>query len=335
MVIDAHAHIVMEEFVEEVRNGKYGAALYIEKGQKWDLLVTKNRVLGQERAFKTPLPRKTYDLDRRLKDMKAAGVDRQILSILPACTYYALDLGLSKKVACAFNDQVADLARKMPDRFSCLCTVPLQDPEAAVRELERAIQLGHIGVEIGSNVAGKNLDDPELDLFWGSVVSLDVPVFIHPVDVLGLEDRLKNYYLFNLIGTPLDTTIAAASLIFGGVMERFPKLKVLLPHLGGFTPWIRGRWEHGYKEHQETKARGAKGSEIYINKFYYDTIIHQADCLEFALKTLDPGHILFATDYPFAMGALGPAREIPGLARLSADQQEKILSGNARKLYRI
>jgi aminocarboxymuconate-semialdehyde decarboxylase len=333
MVIDIHAHIAHEDFIKDVRAGKYGPSLSIEPGNKWELLVTRNCLLGQERVHRNPLPRRVYDLDMRLKDMDATGVDRQVLSVVPPCMYYTLDAGLCRDIAASFNHHLAELARTMPDRFSCMATVPLQDPEAAAEELERAVALGHIGVQIGSNVAGKNLDEPALDVFWQKVVSLNIPVLIHPMDVIGQGDRLKNYYLANLIGNPLDTTIAAACLIFGGVMERFPGIKILLSHTGGFTPWIRGRWQHGYLERDEPKSRGARAPENYFGKFYYDTIIHDAACFEFAWKTLGPDQIVYATDYPFDMGNLGPARDIPGLSRLPAPDREKILAGNARRIF--
>jgi len=335
MIIDTHAHIAPPDFIKDVRAGKYGPALSIEPGEKWELLVTRSAILGRERVHRNPLPRRVYDVESRLKDMDAAGVDRQILSVVPPCMYYTLDAGLCREIAASFNRHLAELSRTLPDRFSCMATVPLQAPDAAARELERAVAMGHIGVEIGSNVAGKNLDDPGLDVFWQKVVSLDIPVLIHPIDTLGLEDRLKDYYLSNLIGNPLDTTIAAACLIFGGVMERFPALKVVLSHTGGFTPWIRGRWQHGYTERDEPKSRGAHAPEDYLRRFYYDTIIHNADCLEFAWKTLGPDRIVYATDYPFDMGYLGPATETPGLPLLPAPDREKILAENARRIYRL
>lgn len=335
MAIDPHAHIIDEGFINSVRAGKFGPALSIEPGKNWELLITRNRVLGKERLHRNPLPRQAFDIGMRLKDMDAAGVERQILSVVPPTMYYGLDIGLCREIASAFNDSLVALARKYPERFSCMATVPLPDPPAAARELERAVKMGHVGVEIGSNVAGKNLDDPALDPFWQKAADLDVPIFIHPTDVLGLEDRLKDYYLNNFIGNPLDTTIAAACLIFGGVMDRFPGLKVILSHMGGFTPFIRGRWEHGYGERDEPKRNGAKHPEAYIGKFYYDTIIHNPDCFEFAYKTIGPDHIVYGTDYPFDMGDMGPAKEIAGLARIPAADQEKILSGNTKKLYRL
>lgn len=335
MVIDPHAHIVSEEFIKDVKAGRFGPALSIEQGKKWEILVTKSTGTGQGHGSRGPLPKELHVLDMRLKDMDSMGVDRQILSVFPGCLCYRMETGPYKEVAAALNDSLAEIAGKMPERFSCMATVPLQDGEAAAEELERAVKLGHIGVEIASNIAGKNLDERSLDVFWDKVVTLDVPVFIHPTDVLGVHDRLKDYYLNNFIGNPLDTTIAAACLIFGGVMDRFPTLKILLSHLGGFTPWIRGRWEHGYGEREEPKVNGAKNPEAHIGRFYYDTIIHNADCFEFAFKTIGADHILYGTDYPFDMGYLGPAREIPGISGLSETDQEKVFSGNVKAIYKL
>ncbi|MEW6332673.1 MAG: amidohydrolase family protein [Thermodesulfobacteriota bacterium] len=335
MVIDPHAHVLPEAFIRAVRAGEFGPDLFIEQSSKWELLMTRNQVLGRERVHRNPLPSRVYDIELRLKDMDDTGVDRQILSVVPPCMYYGLDAGLSREIAASFNDSLAGLARTYPQRFSCMATVALQDPQGAAMELDRAAGLGHFGVQIGSNVAGRNLDDPALDPFWEKVVSLDFPVLIHPIDVLGLDDRLKDYYLQNLIGNPLDTSIGVASLIFGGVLDRFPALTFLLSHTGGFTPWIRGRWQHGYHEREEPKSKGAQPPDTYLGRFYYDTIIHNPDCLEFAWKTLGADRLFFGTDYPFDMGYAGAAAEVPGLGRLPAADREKILEGNMRRLYRL
>lgn len=335
IVIDPHAHIVDADFIRGVRAGKYGSALSIEQGPKWELIVTKSVVLNSERVTTMPLPETVYRLDLRLRDMEKMGVGRQILSVHPACMYYGLESQVNREIAATFNESLAKLAKDLPERFSCMATVPLQDPEASAEELARAVRMGHVGVQIGSNVAGRNLDDRALDVFWGKVTDLDVPVFIHPIDVMGIRDRLKDYYLKNLIGNPLDTSVAAACLMFGGVLDRFPKLKIVLAHLGGFVPWIRGRWRHGYDEREEPKMNGARDPETYLSRFYYDTIIHNADCLEFALRTLGSDRILYGTDYPFDMGYLGAALEIPGTSGLSQADKEKIFSSNTRVLYKL
>ncbi|MFC1491233.1 amidohydrolase family protein [Nitrospinota bacterium] len=335
MIIDSHAHIVPEAFVESVRAGRFGAALSIEQGPQWELLVIKSSAEGDAREFKNALPKETFDVGMRLKHMAAMGVDRQILSIVPPAMGYGLDAALNGEVAAAFNDRVADVVAENPDRFSCVATVPLQNPEAAVLELERAGKKGHIGVQIGSNVAGKNLDDPALDIFWKKVVSLDLPIFIHPINQLGEADRLKSYQLGNLIGVPLEGGIAAASLIFGGVLDRYPDLRIVLSHMGGITPWVRGRWEHGYFERAGTNVNGVQVPGVYLGRFYYDTIVHDAECFQFAARTLGTEMILYGTDYPFDMGNLGPARDIPGLSSLPEADREKILAENAKKVFGI
>jgi len=335
VTIDPHAHIAPPSFIEDARRGRFGNAISVKPGEKWEFLVTRNVILGQERVHENPLPRETWDVEMRLKDMRRMGVDKQILSVVPPMTFYALDPGLNRDLAAALNDALLALTREHPEKFLCMATAPLQDPRAAAGELRRAVRAGHVGVEIGSNVAGRNLDDPGLDAFWDAVVSLDVPVFIHPIDVMGVNDRLKDYYLRNFIGNPLDTTVAAACIIWGGVFDRHPRLKILLSHTGGFTPWIRGRWQHGYGERQEPKVHGAKAPERYIKKFYYDTIIHNPDCLQFAVKTLGADRVLYGTDYPFDMGNLGRAARIPGLPKLPKAAQKKILEGNVKKLYKL
>jgi aminocarboxymuconate-semialdehyde decarboxylase len=331
--IDPHNHIYPGAFVEDVRRGRFGKTVAIESDKGSERIVAHGKMLGKDFTVRIKLTMQNVDPETRFKDMEHMGVERQILSVNPNMALYTLEASVTKEVAISINDSLSALSRKYPDKFSCMATVPLQDPPAAAAELERANKAGHIGVEIVSNVAGMNLSDPSLDVFWAKVSELNLPVFIHPQTVCGAADRLKEFHLKNLIGNPLDTSIAVASLIFGGVLDRYPKLRFYLAHMGGYVPWIRGRWQHGYGVREEPKMRGAKDPEQYFGKFYYDTIIHNADCFEFGVKTLGADRILYGTDYPADMGYQQPAREIPGLPRLSKADQEKILSGNAKKLY--
>ena len=331
--IDPHTHIYPEGFIADVRAGRFGRTATIEADAQGEWLVTRGKVLGRETELRNKLTPLYYELGPRFADMERMGVAHQVLSIGPAMTLYTLEAEANKELAASLNDGLTALAREYPDKFSCMATAPLQAPEAAADELARAKANGHLGVMIASNVAGKNIDDQDLDVFWTKAEALDMPVFVHPTNVLGSEDRLKDFYLRNFIGNPLDTTIAVACLIFGGVMDRFPKLKFYLSHVGGFAPWIRGRWQHGYGERREPKVYGAKDPEEYFGRFYYDTIIHNADAFEFAAKTLGVERILYGTDYPADMGYHQPARDIPGLNRLSESEQEMILTGNARRVY--
>ncbi len=336
MAIDPHTHILPEAFLDDLRKGRLGEAVSIEqdeKGNEW--MAFRATIFGKERVWKNKLNEPYYVVDIRLKAMERMGVERQVLSVSPFMTLYVLDAGLNKELSASINDSLSGLAEKYPGQFSCMAQVPLQDPAAAAAELDRAVKNGHIGVQIAANVAGGNLDDPALDVFWEKAVSLDLPIFIHPQGQAASPERLQDYYLRNFIGNPLDTTIAVSSLIFGGVLDRFPDIKFYLSHVGGFVPWIRGRWQHGYGEREEPKVHGAKDPEQYFDKFYYDTIIHNADCLEFAVKTLGADRIVYGTDYPADMGNHQPAGDIPGLSRLPAADQEKILSGNAKKLYKL
>lgn len=335
MVIDPHAHIAPLSFIEDVRRGRFGRSISIEQGKKWELLVSRTTILGQERVVPNPLPRESFDMALRLKDMKRTGVDMQILSVVPPMTYYALDAGLNTELSAALNDAMLQVCEEHPGRFRCMAQVPLQAPKAAAAELRRAVRCGHVGVQIGSNVAGTNLDDRALDPFWRAVSDTDVPVFIHPVDVMGVNDRLKSYYLRNFIGNPLDTTIAAASLIFGGVLDRFPKMRILLAHTGGFTPWIMGRWRHGYGERQEPKVNDAVSPERYLKRFHFDTLIHDAQALQFAVDKLGKDRVVYGTDYPFDMGWPGKARAVRGLADMDEAVQKRILGDTTRRLYRL
>jgi aminocarboxymuconate-semialdehyde decarboxylase len=336
MIIDFHAHILPEKVLDAVRGGKFAPRVRVEPGRRGgEAVIAEVTVLGRPRIIRNRLPEELMNLDLRLAHMKDMGVDRQILSPITNMTFYGLDAGLNREISALYNDEIAAVAGKMPDKFHAMCNVPLQDPQAAVAELERSVKRGHVGVKIGTNVAGANLSDPGLDVFWAKAESLDVPVFIHPGDIIGAEDRMKEFYMHNLIANPLDTTIAAACLIFGGVLDRFPKIKIILAHLGGFTPWIRGRWQHGHEVREETRVRGAQAPDHYLDKLYYDTVIHNADCLEFAVRTIGADSILYGTDYPWDVGLLGPAVEIEGLSRLSKPDQEKILVGNTQRLYKI
>ncbi len=335
MAIDPHTHIYPKGFIEDVRAGRFGRTVAIEADAQGEWIVTRGKVLGRETELRNKLTPLYYELEPRFADMERMGVVRQVLSIGPAMTLYALEAEANQELAASLNDALASLARAHPDTFSCMATVPLQAPEAAAVELARAVRSGHVGVMIASNVAGRNLDDPALDVFWAEAEALEVPLLVHPTNVLGAEDRLRDYYLRNFIGNPLDTTIAAACLIFGGVMDRFPNLKFCLSHLGGFTPWIRGRWQHGYGARQEPKAHGAGEPEDYLSRFFYDAVIHNADAFDFAVRTLGAERILYGTDYPADMGYHQLAREIPGLSRLPKAEREMILSRNARRVYRL
>ena len=281
-----------------------------------------------------PFPRGGFDIERRFADMAAAEVDVQVLSATPQTYFYDQDPALAAACAALQNDQIAKLVKAHPGRFLGIATLPMQAPQRAADELKRAMSsLGLRGTMIGSNVQGKNLDDPALEPLWAAAEDLGAFVLVHPVNVAGAE-RMRSYYLNNLIGNPLDTTIAAASLVFGGVLERHPKLKVLLVHGGGFVPYQAGRWVHGWHVRGEPKVNIKRSPEPWLDRFYYDTILHAKPQLEFLIASVGPGRVLLGSDYPYDMGTGECVRQVKALS-LPEAEKAAVLSGNALALLGV
>jgi aminocarboxymuconate-semialdehyde decarboxylase len=276
-----------------------------------------------------PFPRGGYDIERRLADMAAAEVDVQVLSATPQTYFYDQEPALAAACAAIQNDQIAKLTKTHPNHFLGIATLPMQAPQRAADELTRAVSsLGLRGAMIGSNALGKNLDDPSFEPLWSAAAELGAFMLIHPVSVAGI-DRLRSYYLNNLIGNPLDTTIAAACLVFGGVLERYPKLKVLLVHGGGFVPYQCGRWVHGWHVRPEPKVNIKR-----IDRFYYDTILHAKPQLEFLVSSVGPARVLLGSDYPYDMGTGECVRQVKALPIAQTDKT-KVLSANALTLLGV
>ncbi|MFQ5861032.1 MAG: amidohydrolase family protein [Dehalococcoidia bacterium] len=269
------------------------------------------------------------DLEKRVQDMDAMGVDIQAISSWPSLLN--MDLAMTRRM----NDGIAKAVRLHPDRFVGLAAVHMNHPEEAVAELERAVkELSMRGLEIATNVGGKNLDAKEFAPFYAKVQELDMPVFIHPIGVLG-QDRLGSHYLSNLLGNPTDTAVAVASLIFGGVLKEFPRLRFYLAHGGGTCPYVRGRWEHGWRVRPEIKAELERPPSEYFKLFYFDSLLHSVPALNYLVETVGPERVMLGTDYPFDMGEYDAVNSITSLPHLSDAQKEQILGGNAIALFRI
>jgi aminocarboxymuconate-semialdehyde decarboxylase len=276
-------------------------------------------------------PRGGWDLERRLQDMAASKVDVQVLSVCPQTFVYAQPPALAAAFARIQNEQLAKLVKARPDRFLAIATLPMQAPKLAADELRHAVRtLGLRGAQIGSNVAGKNLDDPALEPVWATAAELDAFILLHPINVAGV-DRLSSYYLNNLIGNPLDTTIAAACLVFSGVLERHPSLKICLSHGGGFVPYQAGRFLHGWHVRKEPKSKLPKPPTESLGRFYFDTIVHSKDVLEFLVGNAGVDRVLLGSDYPFDMGMPDGVLQVRGLS-IPAGDQSSILGGRAKAL---
>jgi aminocarboxymuconate-semialdehyde decarboxylase len=212
-----------------------------------------------------------------------------------------------------------------------LATLPMQDPARSVDELDRAARLPGIrGVYLGTNVRGQELDDPAFLPVWERIDSLRFPVFLHPLNVVGAK-RLEPYYLGNLLGNPFDTAIAAAHLIFGGILDRFPRLSVCLPHAGGAFPYLVGRLDRGRKVRAEL-SHVKRPPSAYLRRFTYDTISHAPESLRYLIGLVGADRVMIGSDYCFDMGYERPVDIVNKWTRLSKADKDRILGGNARKL---
>ena len=322
--IDTHTHVLTQET----------AALLTKEGAKVTITPDAdgaNATLDVTGTVYRPFPRGGYDLEQRLRDMDAAHVDVQVLSATPQTYLYGIEPARELVTAAIQNDQMAKHVAAHPDRFAAIATLPMQAPDKAADELRRAMtKLGLKGTMFASNIMGKNLDDPSFAPVWATAEELGAFVFIHPNNIAG-ADRMKSYYLNNLIGNPLDTTIAAACLIFGGVMDRHPKLKVCLAHGGGFTPYQAARWEHGWAVRPEPKKNVPEQPENIAQRFYYDTVLHSAKVLEFMIGHVGEDRVLLGSDYPYDMGMLDCVDHVRGLS-VADGVKSAILHDTAQKL---
>jgi aminocarboxymuconate-semialdehyde decarboxylase len=278
-----------------------------------------------------PFPRGGHDIERRFADMDATGVDMHVLSGAPQTWLYGQDAAVGVAASVIQNDEIARLVKEHPDRFAGIATLPMQAPDQAAAELRRAMtKLGLHGAMIGSNAGGKNLDDPGFEPLWAAAEELDAWMMVHPGNVAG-ADRLRSYYLGNLIGNPLDTTIAGACLIFGGVLERHPKLNFVLVHGGGFIPYQGHRWVHGWNVRPEPKVHLKHSPEPYLDRFLYDTILHSHTPLKFLVETVGASRIFLGSDYPYDMGMMDCVAHVRSLDVADADR-DMILGGHAAKI---
>jgi aminocarboxymuconate-semialdehyde decarboxylase len=279
-----------------------------------------------------PLPRKFIDLRARIADMDAQGVDIQALSLTSPMIYWA-DADLSERLARAWNDGASDAHRQYPDRLYGLMILPMLDTDRALREFERARALPGIrGVYMGTNIAGRDLSDPRFLPVFKAAEAAGLAVFLHPLQTAGGE-RTRPYYLSNLIGNPLDTGIAAAHLIMGGVLDACPALEINLPHAGGIMPILTGRWDHGRDVRAELRHMTRPPSD-YIRRFTYDTISHSAPIMRFVIAQVGIDRVTLGDDYCYDMGYTEPVRFVDGLD-LAPEQRAMVLGDNAARLLRL
>ena len=278
---------------------------------------------------------KMQSIEKRLEDMDNMGVDLQAVSVSPYQYYYWAEPEAGRDVCRLINNEMAEDIALHPERFVGLGTIPLQNTEMAVTELKRCInELGYKGVEINSHVVGEELSSERLEPFWAKVEELDVLVFIHTAGFTH-PDRLGEHYFLNLIGHPIEASIAISYLIFDGVMERHPGLKICVSHGGGYLPSYAGRMDHAYHAREDVREGLPNPPTHYLKQFYFDSIVFEPDQLEFLIKKYGADHILLGTDYPYDMGETDPIGLLQKVRNLSEEELTKVRGGNAIELLNL
>ncbi|MEY2504911.1 MAG: aminocarboxymuconate-semialdehyde decarboxylase, partial [Verrucomicrobiota bacterium] len=304
------------------------------------------RMMIGDRFFRK-IGHNTWDPARRIEEMDEAGVAMQVLSTVPVMFSYwakpADALDLSRRL----NDHIAEVVRAHPSRFAGLGTIPLQDPDLAAGELERCVRdLGLRGVEIGSHVDAnehchgadcRNLDHPSLDAIWRTAEELNAAVFVHPWDMLG-KRRMQKYWLPWLVGMPAETSLAICSMMFSGVFDRFPKLRVAFAHGGGAFPFTIGRIEHAFHVRPDLVAVDNKNNpRSYLAqtgkpaRFYVDSLVHDAGALRLLIGLFGANRVALGSDYPFPLGEARAGQLIESMDDLGADDKKQLLAATARE----
>jgi aminocarboxymuconate-semialdehyde decarboxylase len=324
--VDVHAHALVPE-VEALVKGRPEKQAEHEAHRRTMGVASADYNATTMRPTVYP---KLTSIEQRMSDMDAMGIDVQVISPTSLQHYYWADYDLARQIVRVNNEKLAEQCAKHPDRLVALGNVALQHPALAVEQLQYSVrELGLRGVEISTSVNGVELDDPALDPFWAKAEALGCVVFIHPSETSSLGERLNRFYLQNIVGRPMETTIALSHLIFGGVLDRRPGLKILAAHGGGYLPFYAGRSDHGHAVRPECQAIAHPPSE-YLRRIYFDTLVYAAEGLRALVTQVGAGQVVLGTDYPFDMGDYDVERT---LREFSDGDRDAMLSGNAVRLF--
>ncbi len=321
--IDIHTHILPERWPDLRERYGYGGFLHIEHTGPGCA-----RLMIDDRFFREVEPN-CWSPERRIEECDRHGVSVQVLSTVPVMFSYWAQPAHALDLAGLLNDHICGVVRDHPTRFVGLGTLPMQAPDLAVRELERCVrELGLAGVQIGSHVNDWNLDAPELFPVFECAAELGAAVFVHPWDMMGRE-RMPKYWLPWLVGMPAESALAICSVIFGGVLERLPTLRIAFAHGGGSFPGTIGRIEHGFRVRPDLCAvDNRKSPRTYLGSFYTDSLVHDPDLLVHLLKLIGPQRVALGSDFPFPLGEAHPGRLIESMD-LPVDVRDRLLAGTA------
>jgi aminocarboxymuconate-semialdehyde decarboxylase len=345
MKIDLHTHILPRDWPD--LDAKYGYSGFVRLDHYKPCCA---RMMIGDRVFRE-ITDNVWDPKRRIEECDREKISMQVLSTVPVMFSYWAKPADALDLARRLNDHIAEVVRDHPTRFAGLATIPMQDPDLAAQELERCVrELGLRGAQIGTHVDAnshcarnetRNLDDTSLDPVWSAAEQLGAAIFVHPWDMLGKE-RMPKYWLPWLVGMPAETSLAICSMMFGGVFERFPKLRVAFAHGGGAFPITIGRIEHAFHVRPDLVATDNKTNpRSYLAHhdtpahFYVDSLVHDADALKLLLKLFGAQRVALGSDYPFPLGEAHAGKLIESMKELSMKEKAQLLSGTAREFLGI
>jgi len=339
--IDIHTHILPRTWPDLDKKFGYSGFVRLEHCDE----CSAKMMIG-DRFFRE-IKDNTWNPKRRIEDMDRTGVTMQALSTVPVMFSYWAKPRDTLELCRILNDHIAEVVRANPTRFAGLGTVPLQDVDLAAQELTRCVrELGLRGVEIGTHVDPndhchgpdcRNLDHPSLDVLWKTAQDLNAAIFVHPWDMMGKE-RMPKYWLPWLVGMPAESSLAICSMIFGGIFERFPRLRVAFAHGGGAFPGTIGRIEHGFHVRPDlvaidnrTEPRKYLANDKGPARFYVDSLVHDVEAVKLLLKVFGAQRVALGSDYPFPLGEAEPGKLIESIVDLSAKEKSQLLAETARE----
>ena len=324
-VVDIHSHVIPPSVVEAIATDPIGFSARIEEEDGMRKVV-------HDQGYAYPLFEEFVEPEAKLREMDRRGLDVSVLSPPPPLFYYWAEAEMGVQVARLVNDGIAEYVTMSPERFVGMATVPMQDTEAAVAELERVVSTYRFqAVEIGTSVEGTQLTDPRFRQFLRRASELDVLILAHPYYV-GAKQGLEDYYLTNLLGNPYDSTVMIANLMFSGVLDELPAIKLCVAHGGGFAPYQIGRLQHGHRVRPEPKVNTETPPLKLLGRLFFDTITFCPRALRYLIDLVGAEHVVLGTDAPFDMGDEDPLKTVGAIPGVTDEEREAILSKTASEL---
>ena len=327
--LDIHAHIVPDSLGQLKEGGDWHGFTIERAGEGQDYLAR-----GSKRTWLHP--RLLWSPQERLADMDSTGVDVHVLSTWIGLYNYDLDADVCAATSRDINNYIAELTGTWPGRFAGLATLPMQDPGAAIGELERAVlQLGLKGAMINDHVNGRTFDHHDFLPFWKAVEQLGALILFHQENDTLVSPRTTDYHLSNSVGNLVDRTVTFATLVFSGLMDRFPDLKICLAHGGGYTCFGLGRMDHAWRVNEAAMANISNPPSSYARRFYYDCLTHSGETLRYLIDQVGPERVVLGSDWPYDMGLESPVEWINSLEVLTREEKDMILWKNLESLLGI